>query len=90
MAFDMATEKGFTVLLFATLRDAAGADCITVHLHGDAVTVAQLSCGVEEQYPALALWMPHVRIAVNCSYAELDLLIHENDEIALIPPVAGG
>ena len=53
-------------------------------------TVARLLLAIEEQYIALAKWLPHVRIAVNCAYAEPDLLIEPGDEIALIPPVAGG
>ena len=29
-------------------------------------------------------------VAVNSEYAESDLILSENDEIALIPPVSGG
>ena len=31
-----------------------------------------------------------VRLAVNSEYATEDLLLQENDEVALIPPVSGG
>ena len=86
----MESEKTFTVLLFASLRDAAGADSVAVRLRGEPATVARLLRAVEEQCVALAKWLPHVRVAVNCAYAQPDLLLEPGDEIALIPPVAGG
>jgi molybdopterin converting factor small subunit len=79
------------VLLFGTLKDAASTDRILVHFPASApAKVADLleECGL--QYPKLAPWLPHVRVAVNLEYADNDSTINEGDEIALIPPVAGG
>ncbi len=87
----METENTFALLLFASLRDAAGADVISVHLPGaEPATVAGLLRAVEEQCPAIAKWLPHLRVAVNCAYATPETPIKPGDEIALIPPVAGG
>ena len=36
-------------------------------------------------------WLPErVVVAVNQRYAEMDTLLNDGDEVALIPPVAGG
>lgn len=40
-------------------------------------------------YPKLEQ-LKSIRFAVNDSYAEEDLVVKENDEIILIPPVSGG
>ena len=81
----------FKVLLFAVLRDKAGCDEIAVDLPGTRpVTVAELLAACAEQHPALAPWLPHVKTAVNCSYARPSEELRPWDEIALLPPVAGG
>lgn len=87
----METEQCFAVLLFASLRDAAGADVISISIpDAEPVTVARLLKAVEEQCPAIGKWLPHLRVAVNCAYATPETSIKFGDEIALIPPVAGG
>jgi len=36
-------------------------------------------------------WLPErVVVAVNQKYAEMEMLLNDGDEVALIPPVAGG
>ena len=83
----------FSVLLFASLQDAVTTDSITVQVAsaGDAaVTVAELLTQCGQQYPQLAPWLPHVRVAVNCEYVNGPGLLHPGDEIAFLPPVAGG
>lgn len=85
----MANVHRYTVLLFAMLREKAGAS-IEIEAPTDAVTVAELLAACGAQYPQLAAWLPHVKIAVNCAYAAPDQIIHPADEVALIPPVAGG
>jgi molybdopterin synthase catalytic subunit len=80
-----------TILLFGTLKDAAGTDRIAVAIpDSTSVSVAALleECG--QQYPQIARWLPHVRVAVNLEYAGTQGLVAEGDEVALIPPVAGG
>jgi molybdopterin converting factor subunit 1 len=77
------------VLLFASLKDAAHADRISVSLSQDA-TVADLLHAVSDQHPALSRHLPHCRVAVNREYARNDEPVQEGDEIALLPPVSGG
>jgi molybdopterin converting factor small subunit len=83
----------YSVLLFASLKDAAMTDCIMVEVpsRSDAtVTVAELLTHCGQQFPKFLPWLPHIRVAVNCEYANGLSLLHEGDEIALLPPVAGG
>lgn len=79
----------FTILLFAMLREKAG-NSIEVELSTNEITAQDLISACAQQYPMLAPWMPHVKLAVNQSYATADQRIQPSDEIALIPPVAGG
>ena len=80
------------VLLFGALKDAVHSDCITVALPEEQSTllVGELLQHVAQQYPALARYLPHVRVAVNCEYSSQQQSVQDGDEIALIPPVAGG
>jgi molybdopterin synthase catalytic subunit len=73
-----------TVLLFAMLRERAGARQITLDLpEGARVRDALDSLG------DLASGLPLV-MAVNREYAPEDHVLDPGDEIALIPPVSGG
>lgn len=76
------------VLLFASLREIAG-ERIVVQLPAGG-TVAELVQGIAAGVPALAPWLPYVRVAVNCEYADGPHVLSAGDEIALLPPVSGG
>lgn len=82
------------VLLFGGMRDAlhAGHIEITVVYPAAQATacVADLLEACRAQFPAAAPWLPHLRVAVNHEYATPQTPIKEGDEVALIPPIAGG
>jgi molybdopterin converting factor small subunit len=83
----------FRVLLFAGLRDALQSDFLVVSLATGSTpgpTVADLQRECEAQFPVLRAWLPYIRIAVNFEYSRPDTRLQEGDEIAFIPPVAGG
>ncbi len=77
------------VLAFAGARDVIGAAEIELPLEGEstAEAVMDLICA---KYPALQPHRPSIRLAVNSSYARGDEPVRPGDEVALIPPVAGG
>jgi molybdopterin converting factor subunit 1 len=81
-----------TVLAFAGARDAIGAGEIVLALDdlGDALTVQSVMDAVCSRFPALAPHRPIIRVAVNGSYVEGAAPVAAGDEVALIPPVAGG
>jgi molybdopterin converting factor subunit 1 len=86
---ESSSSLALEVLLFASLKDAAGGDRIVVQVPPGATVNALLeACG--RQHPALAPWLRHIRVAVNCEYVEASQVLAAGDEIALLPPVSGG
>ncbi|MGH7471077.1 MAG: MoaD/ThiS family protein [Longimicrobiales bacterium] len=76
------------LLLFAQYREWAGLDQLEFDLPARA-TAADLMHRVRAE-PGMARLPAVPAIAVNQVYAPLSALLSDGDEIALIPPVAGG
>ncbi len=76
-----------TVLLFASWAEAIGAPSVVVELPG-APTVRDVLAAVQERVAGRVL--PKPVVAVNHRYAKPDALVKAGDEVAIIPPVAGG
>ena len=76
------------VLLFASYADAFGAPSVSVTVP-DGATVSELLAHVKELAVGHSL-PPAPLIAVNQEYAAPGDVIRAGDEIAMIPPVAGG
>jgi molybdopterin synthase catalytic subunit len=72
-----------TVRLFAVLRERAGSHTLELDL-ADGATVRDAIAAVE-----VARGVPVV-MAVNREVAAEDVVLHGDDELALIPPVSGG
>ena len=77
-----------TVQLFASYADLLGAPSVELP-HTPGTTVRDLIARIRS-LPGASLLPITPRIAVNRSFAAYDQLIALTDEIALIPPVAGG
>ena len=77
-----------TVQLFASYAEALGAKSIQVDLPEDA-TVEALMTAIARM-PGAAKLPPKPLVAVNLGYSTLDTKLSASDEVALIPPVAGG
>lgn len=75
-------------LFFATYRDMAGSDELDVELPAGA-RVADL-VGALRARDGLARLPESPVVAVNMTYAPLGTELREGDEVAFIPPVAGG
>jgi molybdopterin converting factor subunit 1 len=76
------------VRLFASYAEAAGRDELELRL-ADGATVAECLAAVRAM-PWAARLPPAPALAINQRYAKGDVALHEGDEVALIPPVAGG
>jgi MoaE-MoaD fusion protein len=76
------------VQYFAAARERAGTDREEIEL--TTPTVAALEVAVAARHPGLAPLLPRLRFAVNRAFAPSSASLKEDDEIALIPPVAGG
>jgi molybdopterin converting factor subunit 1 len=77
------------LLLFAVLRDITGKSEAELSLR-DGSTAADVWQSLRQEYPKLANYNHPPLVAVNESYAKADTLLREGDELAFIPPVAGG
>jgi molybdopterin converting factor subunit 1 len=77
-----------TVLLFASYADVVGRSTIELDLEAGA-TVQDVVEHVREMGDAKRL-PPAPMVAVNEQYASRDRELQPGDEVALIPPVAGG
>ncbi|HLH74311.1 MAG TPA: molybdopterin converting factor subunit 1 [Chloroflexota bacterium] len=77
------------VRFFAIHRERVGNDLVPVEL-SEGATVADLVTRVIVQFPELAALASTARFAVNREYAPTTRILQEGDEIAFIPPVAGG
>ena len=76
------------VALFGITRDIVGTSVIELPAPAP-TTVGELLAEMRRQYPALGD-LRSCAVAVNNEYATLSQDLYTTDEIALIPPVAGG
>lgn len=79
-----------TVLLFAGIAERIGQTSVHLTIEGSTPTVGQIKEELKQHYPNAAELIQSAIIAVNQEYAPSHVLVNENDEIALIPPVSGG
>lgn len=82
------------MLAFAGARDAIGAAEVDLTIDDPpsgpgptAADVLRLACA---RFPALSPYRGCIRVAVNGAYAAPTTPVSPGDEVALIPPVAGG
>jgi len=77
------------LLFFAVLRDIAGTDARELSL-AEGTTARDVWQTLRDMYAQLADYAQPPMIAVNECYAEPETILREGDELAFIPPVAGG
>lgn len=77
------------LLFFAVLRDIAGADQRELAL-AEGSTALEVWESLRRTYAKLADYTQPPMIAINESYATPDAILRDGDELAFIPPVAGG
>ena len=77
------------ILYFAILRERAGRDRETLELP-DGADVAAARAAVAARHTAIESLLPRVQAAVNRTIAKDTTLLADGDEVALLPPVAGG
>ena len=74
---------------FAAYRELTGASRTEVELP-EGTTVADLLEALRERGSSFRALPPTPAVAVNLEYAQLETTLREGDEVAFIPPVAGG
>lgn len=79
----------FQIFLFATLKELVGADTATLKLSFP-TTISQIRTELTTHYPKLADALPSAIASVNYEFAQNDMLVQAEDEVAFFPPVSGG
>lgn len=77
------------LLFFALYRDLVGAPEMALEVPSGA-SVASVVGELRARGGAFAALPAEPAVAVNREYAPLDTTLEEDDEVALLPPVAGG
>jgi len=78
-----------TVRLFGPAIDMVGCESLAYALVEPA-SLEGLCEMLGARYPKLGANLAYMRFAVNGEYAEASATLAEGDEVAVIPPVAGG
>jgi molybdopterin converting factor small subunit len=85
-----ATRTGTVrVRFFASYADLAGCETAAVELRLPA-TVGDVVRRVREQLPGARVLPERPLTAVNLRHVKLDAPVSDGDEVALLPPLAGG
>jgi molybdopterin converting factor subunit 1 len=74
---------------FAALRETTGRSDDTFELPAG-TTVAEVRVLLLERYPALTDILARCAVAINRTYATLQAVLDDGDELAFIPPLGGG
>ena len=82
------TTMTITALLFASYADALGTDALELELPSGA-TVRDALAALRAR-PGAERLAPSPVVAVNLAYARPEHVLRGGDEVAIIPPVAGG
>jgi molybdopterin synthase catalytic subunit len=77
------------VLFFGALRDLSGHATDSLSLP-EGSTLADLVLHYEQRIPKLKQFLPSLALSLNQQYAQTDSVLHDQDEVALLPPVSGG
>ena len=84
-----ATNVTLTVQFLARYAELVGTDSTTVTLRAPA-TVAHVLGAVRSKFPGARRLPDRPLCALNLAQAELSTTVSNGDELALLPPVAGG
>lgn len=75
--------------LFATYREIVGEGQLP-WTAAEGTRLGDLVDAILRKYPRLAAHRSSMLVAVNLAVAGPDVVLHEGDEVALLPPVSGG
>ncbi|MGC1390049.1 MAG: MoaD/ThiS family protein [Bacteroidales bacterium] len=73
------------VLFFGVLAEVSGTSI--KHYH-DVKSISDLKIKIYDDFPEIVHY--NFRISVNCEITDNDLFLTSGDEVALMPPFAGG
>jgi molybdopterin converting factor subunit 1 len=77
------------VIYFGILRELAGAQEETLEV-GEAISLGDLFAQLRSRHAQIERFASSLALAVNLEYSQPSRVLHQDDEVALIPPVSGG
>ncbi len=77
------------VLFLGPLKEMAGASNLSVEVQ-EGETVEGLLRLIQGSVPGLKAYSKSMAISVNQEYASVQTILHDQDEVGLLPPVSGG
>lgn len=77
------------VLYFASAQGLANLRSEDMRLR-DGSSVKEMAAEMLRLHPALRTIEPTIRYSVNFELTEINSQLHDGDEVAVLPPVAGG
>ena len=77
----------YTLLYFASLRDAAG--CAREDVASDAADPRTLYGELASRH-GFRMPLDRLRVSINGSFSTVDCQLCDGDEVAFLPPVSGG
>ena len=79
------------VLFFASAREAAGVGEVSIDLEEGQQKASCLLQQLQDMYTDLNFEGARISVAVNKNYiGDNDVCLKQGDEVALLPPIAGG
>lgn len=78
------------ILFFASTREVTGLSRLDLEVSNSPYTTDDLKIELEQRYPALKFNQNHINLAINRQYATNVVVLKDGDQVALIPPIAGG
>ncbi len=85
----MSNSIKIIVKLFAAYQEAYNEPELMLEFPEN-TSVLQVREHLIDEHPELEKWRDVTRFGVNLNFVESDTLLHDGDEVVLIPPVSGG
>ncbi|MDC6389861.1 molybdopterin converting factor subunit 1 [Maribacter sp. PR1] len=78
------------ILFFGITKDIVGSSQVKLDFENEVPkSVGELKMKLERKYPEFSK-LSSLAVAVNSEYADDNVQLQTNDEVAIIPPVSGG
>ena len=85
----MTSTVRISILYFATVKDATGIRMESIDLSND-TSIREMLSKISIIYPKLKHILNNIQISVNYRIVDLNTVLKEGDEVALLPPISGG
>ncbi len=78
-----------SILYFANVKDATGVRKDAIELPQD-TPIKKLLTKISLTYPNIKGMLNNIQISVNYKVVNMNTILKDGDEVALLPPISGG